>query len=430
MISLTENKDRLLVGLTGSIGSGCSTLSHSLEKLDFFRISLSDYVRESWRQKTGKPIEEATKNQLQDMGNELREENGDNYLATVAVKEISKKHKKKKRIVIDSIRNLKEVEHFRINFPNFFLIAVDSSPCFRWERVKDDYRKHNQTEDDFKKDDRRDKNEEWTRHGQQVELCVDDADVMIVNDETFATNDLALDKLKAKIEPYINLISGIPRPPTPFEAYMNLAYSTSLMSQCVKRRVGSVIVDERKEAILAMGYNENPSPILPCISKYFQCYRDILKVSYFNSLEAHGEKCPSCKQPIKNVHLPFLCKNKIDGNGTCNFDLDKHFLKDRAMGKCTALHAEERAILTAGSRTIEGCTIYTTTFPCFTCAQKIVFSKLNSVVYVEPYPDSESIDLLKEAKVAVRKFEGIKAKAFFRIFGPWQREVEMKLKVQ
>ncbi|MDD5015543.1 MAG: deaminase [Atribacterota bacterium] len=98
------------------------------------------------------------------------------------------------------------------------------------------------------------------------------------------------------------------------------------------------------------------------------------------------------------------------------------------MNRCTALHAEERAMLTAGSRNIEGCTIYTTTFPCFTCAQKIVFSKLNSVVYVEPYPDPDAIKLLRDAKIAVRKFEGIKAKAFFRIFGPWQREVEMGLK--
>jgi deoxycytidylate deaminase len=330
--------------------------------------------------------------------------------------------------VIDSIRNLKEVEHLRKTYPNFFLIAVDSSPCFRWERLKLEFKKQGKTEDDFEEYDRRDKNEEWTTHGQQVELCVDDADLMIVNDEQFATSALAEDKLRAKIEPYVNLLSGQRRPPTPFESYMNLAYSASLMSQCIKRRVGAVIVDEPNEAILSVGYNENPSPIPPCLTQYFQCYRDIHKVKNFENLERKGEKCPKCGQPLKHIKPPFLCENTIDGDGKCNFDLDKHFTKDKIMSRCTALHAEERAILTAGSRNIEDCTIYTTTFPCFTCAQKIVFSKLKSVVYVEPYPDNDSIKLLKDARIAVRKFEGIKAKAFFRIFGPWQREVEMGLK--
>jgi len=421
---MSENKDKLVLGLTGSFGSGCTTLSHSLEKLGFTRLSLSSYVRKVWSEKTGKQSEDAPKSELQDIGDKLREEKGDNYLATLAVAEISSL-KEKKWFVIDSIRNLEEIAHFRDTFPNFYLIAVDSSPCFRWERVKYEFKRLGKTEDDFKDYDKRDKNEEWTTHGQQVELCVDDADLMIVNDEQFATEGLAEDKLKAKIEPYVNLLSGQRRPPTPFESYMNLAYSASLMSQCIKRRVGAVIVDERKEAIVAMGYNENPSPIPPCITKYFQCYRDIHKINTFKRLERKGEKCPKCGQAVKNVKPPFLCQNTIEGNGTCNFDLDQHYNKDKVMSRCTALHAEERAILTAGSRNIEDCTIYTTTFPCFTCSQKIAFSKLRSVVYVEPYPDPDSIQLLIDAKITVRKFEGIKAKAFFRIFGPWQREVEM-----
>jgi len=107
--------------------------------------------------------------------------------------------------------------------------------------------------------------------------------------------------------------------------------------------------------------------------------------------------------------------------------LDQHFISNKALNRCTALHAEEQALLTIGSRNIQGCTIYSTTFPCFGCAQKIVYSKLASVVYVEPYPDQDSVDLLKEAGISVRKFEGVKAKAYFRLFGPWQREMEAAL---
>jgi dCMP deaminase len=97
------------------------------------------------------------------------------------------------------------------------------------------------------------------------------------------------------------------------------------------------------------------------------------------------------------------------------------------MNRCTALHAEEKAIIDIGSRNIRAATLYTTTFPCFTCAQKIVYSKLGSVVFVEPYPDQDAVNILDEAGISIRKFEGIKAKAYFRVFGSWQRDMEENL---
>jgi deoxycytidylate deaminase len=389
----------------------------SLAGLGFIPFSLSNYVKKAWSEKTGKPADQALRPQLQDTGNELREKNGDHYFAGLATEEAKRKAKEKTPLVFDSIRNIGEVEYFRKEFPRFFLIAVDCSPSVRWDRVKDQYRQLNRTEDHFEEDDKRDKYEEWNKHGQQVELCVDDADFLIDNDKTFETRAIAVNKLKAKIQGYVDLASGSLRPPTPFESYMSMAYSTSLMSQCIKRRVGAVIVDERNDAVVAVGYNENPEPMEPCISRYFQCYRDVYKVKYFEDLERRGETCPKCNEKIHDLQYPFLCQK-------CNFDLDKHFIRDKAMNRCTALHAEEKAILNAGSRNVQRCTIYTTTFPCFSCSQKIVYSKIGSVVYVEPYPDPDSIKLLKEAKIPVRKFEGVKAKAFFRLFGPWRREME------
>jgi len=240
---------------------------------------------------------------------------------------------------------------------------------------------------------------------------------MIDNDKTFRTRSVAINKLKSKIEGYVDLMMGKLRPPTRFESYMSMAYSASLMSQCIKRRVGAVIVDEKNDAIVAVGYNENPQPMEPCISKYFQCYRDIYKAEYFKDLERRDETCPRCNKKLQDLKYPFLCPK-------CNFDLDKHFIRDKAMNRCTALHAEEKAILNAGSRNVGGYTLYSTTFPCFSCAQKIVYSKLGSVVYVEPYPDPDSIRLLKESKVPVRKFEGAKARAFFRLFGSGRRQME------
>jgi len=416
---MSKSKDRLVVGLSGSFGSGCSTLKNSLVELGFEPFSLSKFVKDVWCKETGKPIEEALRENLQDVGDKLRGKNKRNsYLAELAIGEANEKARENSPLVFDNIRNIGEVDYFRKTFPNFFLIAVDCSPKIRWERVKKRYQDLGLNENQFEEDDKRDKYDEKTKYGQQVELCVDDADVLIDNDRTFPTDSVAVDKLKDKISQYINLMKGdIRRPPNPFELYMGIAYTASLRSQCLKRRVGAVIIDERSDAIVSVGYNENPPPIEPCISKYHRCYRDIYKLKYFQKLENSKQECPRCGQELKDSKPPFLCQK-------CGFDLDKYFISDKALNRCTALHAEERAILGVGSRNIEGCTIYTTTFPCFGCAQKIVYSKLASVVYVEPYPDEDSVDLLKEADVSVRKFEGVKAKAYFRLFGAWRREME------
>jgi deoxycytidylate deaminase len=200
---------------------------------------------------------------------------------------------------------------------------------------------------------------------------------------------------------------------------MGIAYTASLQSRCVKRRVGAVIVDEKYNSILSVGYNENPHPIEPCIIKYKRCYRDHYKSQYFKHLEKIKQRCPQCGELLKNLKPPFWC--------TCGFDLDRNMQSGKIMSSCTALHAEEKAILNIGSRNIGGCTLYTTTFPCFTCAQKIVYSKLGSVVFVEPYPDQDSVNILAEAGISIRKFEGIKAKAYFRVFGSWQKDIEESL---
>ena len=73
-----------------------------------------------------------------------------------------------------------------------------------------------------------------------------------------------------------------------------------------------------------------------------------------------------------------------------------------------------------GTRTVsarlDGTTLYTTTFPCLPCANKIVSAKIKEVVYVEPYPIKEAAEVLESAGVRTRRFEGVKAQAFFKLF--------------
>ena len=85
--------------------------------------------------------------------------------------------------------------------------------------------------------------------------------------------------------------------------------------------------------------------------------------------------------------------------------------------------------MSAAGRNLEGCILYTTTFPCLTCAQKMLVSGIRSIVYVESYPDLESVSLFETVedspqRVKLRKFEGIKARAYHRSFGTWRKAME------
>jgi len=218
---------------------------------------------------------------------------------------------------------------------------------------------------------------------------------------------------------YIELVSGTLRHPVTKEHFMSIAYTASLMSKCYKRQVGAVIVDEKNDKVLSIGYNENPFSIEPCIDEYTKCHRDLQREKYFRKLKQKGIQCPECKKPIEIVPITYKCKG-------CGFDLEDLFLPDRAITQCTALHAEQKALMNLGSNSAAGSTMYVTTFPCSKCANDIVQAKLGRIVYVSAYPDPLSAKVLYKAGIPTEKFEGVKARAYFRLFGPWRRETENK----
>ncbi len=47
---MTDTPKNFVIGLTGSLGSGCSTLSKALENKGFKRISLSDPIKDKFRE--------------------------------------------------------------------------------------------------------------------------------------------------------------------------------------------------------------------------------------------------------------------------------------------------------------------------------------------------------------------------------------------
>ena len=414
---MPHKKEQLVIGLTGSFGSGCSTLARVLKQDYTFQIySLSKILKEEWSTKEKKTVEEASRKELQRFGNQMRLEHGSQVWAEKTFKQseeddVVNDH----RLLYDSIRNTTEIDFLRRMFPNFFLIAVDADEPDRWRRVEETYGRSHKA---FKGDDNRDRNEEGIPYGQQVALCVDEADVLIRNDnDPMVTTEVGwMEKLSDKMKDFIALFEGKLRVPYPEETYMSMAYTASLMSQCFKRQVGAVVLDELGR-VVSTGFNENPPPLKSCIREFGDCFREmyiegIMKSIYF---------CPECGEKLERLGYPYDCPK-------CHENIYRRIVGDRALGRCSALHAEERAIINAGAQNLKGCTLYVTTFPCFSCAHKILDVGIKTIYYVESYPDLDSLHVFERAgTVRLEKFEGVKARAYFRFFSHWRRDQEIRI---
>lgn len=137
--------------------------------------------------------------------------------------------------------------------------------------------------------------------------------------------------------------------------FMEMARLAATRSSCHRRAVGAVIVRDKR--VVTTGYNGNPPGFEHCAT--MGCIREMLNV-------------PSGQH---------------------------HEL-------CTGLHAEQNAIVQAAVTgvSIDGATLYTTTFPCVTCAKMIMAARIKEVVYDEGYPDELGRFMLARSDVVVRRF--------------------------
>ena len=73
-----------------------------------------------------------------------------------------------------------------------------------------------------------------------------------------------------------------------------------------------------------------------------------------------------------------------------------------------AVHAEMAALSDAARRgtPVDGCTLYTTTFPCHHCARHILAAGIARVVFISPYAKSLALSLHSDALVVGRGCQG------------------------
>lgn len=144
--------------------------------------------------------------------------------------------------------------------------------------------------------------------------------------------------------------------PTWDSYFMRLADLAALRSNCMKRRVGCVIVKDNR--VVATGYNGTPRNLTNC----------------------NEGGCPRCNQGL--------------GSGA-------------GLSTCLCLHAEENALLEAGRDRIAGdnSILYCNTCPCLTCLIKIVQSGIKQVVYAQSYSmDEHSHRVMSEARIVLRQY--------------------------
>jgi deoxycytidylate deaminase len=416
----------LVIGLTGQFGAGCTTVADYLEKdHKFHKYSLSDIVKDSLMKRIGKTKYKQLSGKkrrklLQDEGNRLRKMDC-SYLAKVVDEQIRKDDKKDTLLVIDSIRNKAEIEHFRNNYDSFFLLAIDAVSEARWQRVQDNY---GPNKGQFIIDDMRDKGENEPSNGQQTELCVLESDI-IINHDTQLTKRREWDEFFHHIVRYLDLMH---KPgsigPTYKELFMHQAYGISLKSACSKRQVGAVIVDDHAEEkephkttsyMIASGCNNVPDGEENCSEQSGDpafCYKD----NQLNEYLSKVHYCPKCGRNIKSSVSYLIKYIKCP---KCGSKIMTDFIPGKSLDVCRAVHAEEAAIIQAGrlgSSALEGTTLYTTTFPCLLCAKSIIDAGIKKVVYREPYPMEESMKMLDACGVKMDKHEGVNPWAFFKLY--------------
>lgn len=182
---------KLVVGLTGTIGSGKKLVREILMKrFSCYHVSLSEVIRGELQRKKSS----FNRTTLQDMGNEMRKNYGTHVLALLSIEYLPKD---KDMIIIDGIRNPGEIDYLRKKFgKSFVLVAVDASEQIRFERARGRGQYNDpKTFEEFAVLNERDQGKDEPEWGQQVKKCMEQADIVINNDGTKEDLEKKIDEI-------------------------------------------------------------------------------------------------------------------------------------------------------------------------------------------------------------------------------------------
>ncbi len=254
------DKKSMIIGLTGSFCAGKDTAAEYLVKKGFIHYSLSDAIREEADRRGIKK----TRENLQKLGNELREKYGNAVLAERALETF----KDQKDYVVNSIRHPAEINALRKR-PDFFLINIHAPAKLRFERMK----ARNREEDPktFKEFLKLEKKESQIKGpGQQLKKCQKMAKITIIHDKGFKELYNKLDRLVYDLR-----LKLIKKRPSKDEYYLGIAEAVSRRATCLRRQFGAIIVKE--DQIISSGYCGAARGAKNC-TDIGKCIREELKI--------------------------------------------------------------------------------------------------------------------------------------------------------
>jgi dephospho-CoA kinase len=186
MPSKTSKK---IIGITGAFGSGKTTAAEFFRNKGYTVVVLSSLL-EKEAEKRNLPL---TREILQDIGNEMREKYGKGILLKKALESLPDT----KKIVIDGLRNLGEVEELKKQ--GGILLAIVANREVRFTRLMLLKRRERLTDKLFQMLDLRDMGVNEKITGLQTAFCIALADNYI---DSNGTRDAFYEDLKNFLEKY------------------------------------------------------------------------------------------------------------------------------------------------------------------------------------------------------------------------------------
>jgi len=453
-LEIPNKGPELVIGLVGALGTDLDLVVQNVEKqlgavgYQTRLIHLTKYlskIDEFKHSLSAEPLEDYIASR-QDAGNIFREKLGlGDALGRLAISVIRQIRKSNNGIpdqpisrcayIIRQLKHPEEVFLLRsIYGPSFYLVAAYSPRDIRTQRLASKIaNSHNSMNADNYREKAeklimRDRQETDNKYGQNVRDTFPEADVFFDASNT--------DRLRRSVERFIELIFGYPfHTPYADEFAMFHATAAAVRSADLARQVGAVITSNDGD-VIAVGTNEVPKAggglywagDVPDYRDFVlgkDNSREMKKSALGDVLErlqGNGWLSPEkngigTKELIERA-LPIMRGTRLMGIGE--------------FGR--TVHAEMAALLDAARRgvSVQGQTLYTTTYPCHNCARHIIGTGINRVVYIEPYPkslasvlhsDSIIIESCEEVrnKVVFEPFVGIAPRQYLQLFSMARR---------
>jgi len=249
----------MIVGITGYLASGKSTVSELLKKKGFIVYSCSDLIREECKNRGL----EITRDNLRTVGNELRKSQGSNVLAKWLKEKIILQGLDK-NYVVESIRTAGEIEELR-KLPHFYLVFVDVDAKVRYNRAKERLKEeeHIASFEEFMTSERKEMNGK-DKQLQNLLECKELSEFTI-------NNNGALEDLEKEVDGLLLRIQLRDKEKPEFHRYfLSIAEVVSRRSNCLSTRFGAVIV--KNSTIISTGYVGAPRGTRDCYDRRY-CIR-------------------------------------------------------------------------------------------------------------------------------------------------------------